>query len=50
MRIWLIWWDIFVERVNREKSYADYANRHILEQMSNEEKNTKLSVSSPLIK
>ena len=50
IRIRLIWLDAFVERVNREeKSHADWTNRHILKQ-NREEKNTKLSISSLLIK
>ena len=45
-RIRLIWLDIIVEQVNRkEKSYASWTNRHILEQMNREEQKTKLSVS-----
>ena len=38
-RIWLIWLDIFVERVNsQKKSHADWTNRHMLEQMNHEKK------------
>ena len=51
MRIRLIWFDIFQEYTNREeKNHGDWMNRHILEQVNREEKKTKLSVSSRLIK
>ena len=50
-RIRLIWFDIFLEQVNREeKSHIDWTNRHILEQVNGEEKKTKLLVSCLLIK
>ena len=50
-RIWLIWLDEFLEQINREeKSHTDRTNWHILEQVNDEEKKIKLSVSSPLIK
>ena len=35
---------------HEEKSHADWTNWQILEQMNREEKNTKLSVASLLIK
>ena len=50
-RIWLIWLDLFLARVNREeKCHADWTNRHILEKWTVKKNKPKLSVSSLLIK
>ena len=46
-RIVLILQDIFVEQVNHEeKNHADSTNRHILEKMNREEKDSAVSFQS----
>ena len=41
-RVWLIWFDTFLEQVNgNEKMHVDWTNRYILEQVFREEQQTQ---------